>query len=95
MIELFDVPESDKPSWRSRFPLTLEEEQYMAMCMEKYGDDYTRMFRDTKVNIMQHTEHKLRKLGSRFLLLSPEQRQVEIPENIKQLLPGIPEDLSE
>ena len=95
VIELFDVPESDKPSWRTRFPLTLEEEKYMARCMAKYGDDYTRMFRDTKVNNMQHTEHMLRKLGSRFLLLSPAQRQMEIPDKVQPLLPRIPADLSE
>ena len=35
---------------------------------------YTKMFRDIKVNTMQHTEDKLRKMCSRFLLLDPEQR---------------------
>jgi len=89
LIELFDVPDSDAPSRRDRFPLTEEEEEYIATCMAKHGDNYRRMFRDTKgVNKMQHTEEKLRKLGSRFLLLTSEQRRVEIPDKVKPLLPG-------
>ena len=88
VIELFDVPESDKPSRSQRFPLSQVDEEYIAKCLAKYGDDYTRMFRDIKVNNMQHTEHVLRKLGSRFLLLSPEQRRVEVPEKVLHLLPG-------
>jgi Ribosome biogenesis protein Nop16 len=88
VIELFDVPDSDAPSRRSRFPLDEEEERYMVKCMTKWGDNYTRMFRDLKVNPMQHTEDKLRKLGSRFLLLSPDQRRMEVPSNIQHLLPG-------
>jgi len=95
VIELFDVPKSDKPSWRTRFPLTLEEEEYMAKCMTKYGDNYTKMFRDIKVNNMQETEDKLRKMGSRFLLLTPEQRRVEVPEKVKTLLPGVDEEMSD
>jgi Ribosome biogenesis protein Nop16 len=88
VIELFDVPESDGPSRRSCFPLNKEEEEYIAKCMQKWGDNYTRMFRDIKVNTMQHTEEKLRKMGSRFLLLSPEQRRVEVPESVQHLLPN-------
>eukprot|EP00522_Entomoneis_paludosa_P012061 CAMPEP_0172443924 /NCGR_PEP_ID=MMETSP1065-20121228/4100_1 /TAXON_ID=265537 /ORGANISM="Amphiprora paludosa, Strain CCMP125" /LENGTH=180 /DNA_ID=CAMNT_0013194319 /DNA_START=44 /DNA_END=586 /DNA_ORIENTATION=- len=87
-IELFDIPESDRPSLRSRYPLDEEEEKYIAKCMKKHGDNYLKMFRDTKTNDMQHTEQVLRKLGSRYLLLSPQQRRVEVPENVKPLLPG-------
>jgi Ribosome biogenesis protein Nop16 len=88
VIELFDVPDSDAPSRRCRFPLDEEEERYMVKCIAKWGDNYTRMFRDLKVNPMQHTEDKLRKLGSRFLLLSPDQRRIEVPSNVRHLLPG-------
>ena len=35
---------------------------------------YTKMFRDIKINTMQYTEDKLRKMCSRYLLLDPEQR---------------------
>lgn len=89
IIELYDVPDSDEvPSRRrSKFPLTAEEENYIAVGLRKWGDDYTRMFRDLKANPMQHTEEKLRKLGSRYLLLAPDQRHVEVPESIQHLLP--------
>ena len=92
VIELFDVPDSDglcrDPNKVKQFPLSLEDEQYMIQCMNRHGTDYIKMFRDIKVNNMQHTEEKLRKLGSRFILLSPEQRHVpciEMPEKVQQL----------
>ena len=92
VIELFDIPESDKPSRRTRFPLEKEEETYIARCMEKWGFDYKRMFRDTKrgvgVNENQYTEDVLRKMGSRFLLLSPEQRRIPVPEKVQDELPA-------
>lgn len=87
VIELFDVPNSEAPSLRKRFPLNRDEEQYMAKCMAKWGDNYEGMFRDVKDNVMQHTEDKLRKMGARYLLLTPEQRRVPIPDNIRDLLP--------
>lgn len=95
VIELFDIPDSDAPGLRKRFPLEKEEEEYMAKCMKKHGDDYLSMFRDTKVNKLQHTEKKLRKMGARYLLLTPEQRRVEVPENIKDLLPDDQNDGNE
>lgn len=93
VIELFDVPDSDglyrDPNKVKQFPLTQEDEQYMIQCMNRYGTDYVKMFRDIKINYLQHTEDKLRKIGSRYILLSPEQRRVpysEIPEKVQQLL---------
>jgi hypothetical protein len=88
VVELFDVPDSDAPTRRSKFPLDEEEEKYIAKCMAKWGDKYTSMFRDIKINKMQHTEVQLRKMGARFLLLTPEQRRVEVPEKVKPLLPA-------
>jgi len=80
VIELYDIPESDAPSRKSRFPLNKEEEIYIAKCMEKFGDDYASMFRDIRgVNKLQYTENKLRKLGARFLLLTSDQRRIEVP----------------
>lgn len=87
VIELFDVPDSDRPNRATRFPLTADEEEYMAKCMAKHGDNYTAMFRDIKVNNLQHTADRLRKLGARFVLLTPEQRRVPVPERVKLLLP--------
>lgn len=87
VVHLFDVPESDSHvSHRQRFPLSEEDENYIAKCMEKYGDNYTKMFRDTKVNDLQHTEEKLRKLGARYVLLTDAQRRIPVPENVKKLL---------
>ena len=90
VIELFDVPDSDnaKPSLRKRYPLEKAEEEYIANCMSKWGVDYTSMFQDIKVNDMQHTEQKLRKMGTRYLLLTEEQRRVPVPENVQALLPN-------
>jgi hypothetical protein len=88
VVELFDVPDSDAPTRRSKFPLDEEEEKYIAKCMAKHGDQYTKMFRDIKINKMQHTEVQLRKMGARFLLLSPTQRRVEVPAKVQLLLPA-------
>ena len=88
VVELFDIPESDKPSHKSLFPLSKDDEAYIARCMTKWGDDYGSMFRDIKTNNMQHTETQLRKMGSRYLLLTSAQRRIPVPENIRQLLPG-------
>jgi hypothetical protein len=88
VVELFDVPDSDAPTRRSRFPLDEEEEKYIAKCMAKWGDKYTSMFRDIKTNKMQHTEVQLRKMGARFLLLTPQQRRVEVPAKVQPLLPA-------
>merc|ERR1712226_427070 len=87
-VELFDIPESDKPSRRSRFPLDVEEEKYIAKCMKKHGENYPAMFRDIKVNDYQHTESHLRKLGSRYILLAPHQRRIPVPEKVLPLLPS-------
>lgn len=87
VIELYDVPDSDRPTLKQRYPLEEKEEKYMADCMARHGDNYRHMFRDTRVNYMQHTEERLRKLGARYLLLTKEQRRVDVPENVRELLP--------
>jgi len=90
VVELYDIPKSDDLSAKNqqnRVTLSLSDQKYIAKCMSKHGDNYTAMFRDIKVNRMQHTEHKLRKLGSRFLLLSEKQRAVSLPDKVKQSAP--------
>jgi hypothetical protein len=90
VIELFDVPDHVVEPKRKRQALTEDEEAYMAKCMEKWGEDYAGMFRDIKVvNTQQHTEAKLRKLGARYILLSEDQRRVEVPKNVEILLPAV------
>jgi hypothetical protein len=88
VVELFDVPDSDVPSRITRFPLSEDDEKYIAKCMAKHADNYTSMFRDIKINKMQHTEVQLRKMGARFLLLTPQQRRVEVPAKVQPLLPA-------
>jgi hypothetical protein len=80
-VELFEIPDSDEMGKKAnKMPLNEEDQKYIVKCMSKYGEDYTSMFRDIKVNKMQHTEQKLRKMGARFMLLSNEQRLVEAPK---------------
>ena len=89
-IELFDIPDSDvipKQTLAQRMlPVSIENQKYMAQCFAKHGDDYHKMSRDIKKNNMQYTENQLRKLGARFLLLSEDERRVEIPEKIQHLM---------
>jgi hypothetical protein len=89
-VELFDVPESDvipkKTKSQIMLPVSIEKQRFIVKCMSKYGDDYKAMSRDNKVNDLQETQNVLRKLGARFLLLSPEQQRVEIPDKIKHLM---------
>jgi Ribosome biogenesis protein Nop16 len=89
IVELFDIPDSDElreQKRQRRCPLEEEDQKYIVKCLAKYGDDYGKAFRDTKVNYMQHTENQLRKMGARFLLLNAEQRVVPVPEKVKPLL---------
>uniref|UniRef100_A0A7S4AM78 Nucleolar protein 16 n=1 Tax=Pseudo-nitzschia australis TaxID=44445 RepID=A0A7S4AM78_9STRA len=87
-IELFDIPDSDQlgEEKEKRYPINEEDQKYIAKCMSKYGDDYSKAFRDIKINYMQHTENQLRKLGARFLLLASDERVVNVPEKVKCLL---------
>ncbi len=89
-VELYDVPASDiipkKTLAQRMLPVSIENQEYIVKLLEKYGDDYGKMARDIKMNNMQHTENKLRKIGARFLLLNEKEIRVDIPENIKSLM---------
>lgn len=85
VIELYEVPDSDTLEARKcKRPQSSDDQKYIARLLEKYGDNYLKMFRDTKVNNMQYTETQLKKMASRFLLLDDEQRVVDIPDRIKE-----------
>lgn len=86
VVELFDIPDSDELGEKKRRPMSEDDQKYIVKCMSKYGDDYGRAFRDIKINYMQHTETQLRKLGARFLLLSPEERVVNVSEKVKKII---------
>ncbi|XP_057966538.1 nucleolar protein 16 [Malania oleifera] len=47
-------------------PLTSMQRYHVRQLVEKYGDDYQRMFRDTKLNSMQHSVAALEKLCKRY-----------------------------
>ena len=83
VIQLFDIPDSDPMGNRTKKirAVSIDDQKYIARCISKYGEDYSRAFRDTKTNYMQYTETQLRKLAARYLLLSPEDRLVELPKN--------------
>ena len=89
--QLFDIPDSDVIPKRTKsdiyLPMSVNDQQYMARLFAKHGDDYKKMSWDIKLNDMQHTEHKLKKMGSRYLLLSDQERaeQVTFPENVRHL----------
>eukprot|EP00547_Thalassionema_nitzschioides_P008157 CAMPEP_0194228778 /NCGR_PEP_ID=MMETSP0156-20130528/43546_1 /TAXON_ID=33649 /ORGANISM="Thalassionema nitzschioides, Strain L26-B" /LENGTH=172 /DNA_ID=CAMNT_0038961299 /DNA_START=57 /DNA_END=575 /DNA_ORIENTATION=+ len=85
-IELFDIPDSDQLNEPKKHPMPTGDQQYIAKCFAKHGDNYKRMFMDIKTNEMQYTETQLRKMGSRFILLDAEQREVNIPENVQHLV---------
>ena len=101
-IELFDIPESDqlhnndskkeittlpgKTYSQRTLPVSVDDQKYIIKCLKKHGDDYTAMMRDIKVNDMQHTSTKLRKMAARFYLLSEEHIRVDIPDNVRPLM---------
>ena len=100
-IELFDIPESDQLNNDSKkeittlpgktysqrtLPVSVDDQKYIIKCLKKHGDDYTAMMRDIKVNDMQHTSTKLRKMAARFYLLSEEHIRVDIPDNVRPLM---------
>jgi len=85
-VQLFDIPESDvmngEQSSSRPTPMSLVQQQYITKCIAKYGDNYTQMAKDIKLNNMQHNENQLRKIAARFILLTPEQRKVDLPEKM-------------
>jgi len=75
-----------KEATSAHLPVSIEEQTYLVRCFAKYGVDYGRMSRDIRVNDMQHTEGRLRKMGDRFMLLTKEERRVDVPESVKHLV---------
>ena len=97
VIELFDIPDSDdlKKQKNDKHPPLKEDEQvYILKAMSKYGpDNYRRIFYDTKLNPLQHTQEKLQKMGARFMLLTTPQLRVaweDIPAKIQSKMQAQP-----
>ena len=53
---------------RRRFHVSKGEADYLRPLIKKYGDDYTKMFRDIKMNYKQYTRNHLRRRCTRLLL---------------------------
>uniref|UniRef100_M4C5T2 Nucleolar protein 16 n=1 Tax=Hyaloperonospora arabidopsidis (strain Emoy2) TaxID=559515 RepID=M4C5T2_HYAAE len=70
---LFEVPDSDflveRNTKRVANYVSEEETKYLRKLIAKYGEDYTKMARDIKVNNMQWTEQKLRRRCARLALM--------------------------
>ena len=81
-----DLYGTHKQATSPYLPMSIEDHKYMSRCFSKYGLDYTKMSRDVKVNDMQHVEHKLQKLGEKFIGLTEEHRRVDVPDSIKNLV---------
>lgn len=96
VIELFDIPDSDKMNQitmlpgktfaQIKLPVSIDDQKYISRCLAKHGDNYKSMTRDIKTNDMQHTQPKLKKMAARFYLLTEEQVRVEIPEKVRHLM---------
>lgn len=52
------------------------DQKYASALIAKYGDNYSKMFKDTKLNFMQLTEQKLTKLCEKFNALESDERLV-------------------
>lgn len=85
-LELVDIPQSDDLSTGAqginerRSPMSEEKQKYVVKLMTKYGDDTDKMAKDIKRNPQQFTSAKLKKMISRYNLLTDKQRLVPPPQ---------------
>lgn len=96
VIELFDIPESDKVNGittlpgktfaQRKLPVSVDDQKYIGKCLAKHGENYRSMMRDIKTNDMQYTDSQLRKMATRFFLLGKDQIRVDIPEKVRHLM---------
>jgi hypothetical protein len=92
-IELFDVPADgimpeNRKNRIGRLPLSIQDQKYIVRLLEKYGVNYVKMFRDIRINNMQHSEAQLKKMASKFYNLTDEQRRVSVSEKVLVLCRG-------
>ncbi|CAB9519628.1 expressed unknown protein [Seminavis robusta] len=86
MIELFDVPTIISNETK-RLPLQPDEQEYILRGITKYGThNYKALFRDVKLNVLQHTQQKLETMGTRFLALQPEQIRLATTQTIPKTI---------
>jgi hypothetical protein len=75
------IPNRDLHEANPKRRLMSEEKQnYAAMCIKKYGDDYSKMTRDIKTNFQQLSESQLKKQCEKFIELEDKDRLVAVPK---------------
>ena len=83
VVQLYDVPAGDMGkdhhNLRAR-PLSDDKQEFAARVLAKHGDDFEAAARDHKVNKMQLTASKLRKLCAKFIMLDEDDRVVDCPK---------------
>ncbi len=63
------VPEGPVAPVRGEHWMSEEEQDYIGNLIKKYGEDYKKMFRDTKLNFRQLTQARLQRRCERYRLL--------------------------
>lgn len=54
------------------------DQQYAVDNILKHGDDYSKMAKDTKTNVYQHTAAKMKKMCEKYLELPGEHKLVHL-----------------
>jgi hypothetical protein len=90
-LELFDIP-SDGSAIKGHtkrdvlLPVSVDDQQYIVKLLSKHKLNYMKMFRDTKLNNMQHTAVKLERMADKFFDLTEAQRVVDTPKAVLELV---------
>ena len=61
-----------------RRPMSEVDQQYAVDNILKHGDDYSKMAKDTKTNVYQHTAAKMKKMCEKYLELPGEHKLVHL-----------------
>lgn len=56
-----------KDFFKKKAKLTIDEKQIMEMLVAKYNDNFSKMFKDIKINKWQWNKNQLKKLYERYL----------------------------
>ncbi|GMI30103.1 hypothetical protein TeGR_g9675 [Tetraparma gracilis] len=88
-IELFDIPADGKIKGHTKrdvmLPVSVDDQTYIVALLKKHGTNYTKAFRDTKLNNMQHTSTKLENLANKFFALTDKEVVVEMGAKVEKL----------
>ena len=92
-LTLYDIPPSGVIPKRTKadvmLPVSVDDQKYIKRLLTKHKLNYMKMFRDPKLNDMQHTAVKLEKLAVKFFKLKREERVVEVddlPAEVREVM---------